>query len=178
MSEAIGTVFGAAMAWIVGYWTRELGREPRPGELEPYTRACWEHGRRVTGGDYLLSDTTLQSFARTVARFLTRYDAVLTPTLAQPPLPLGEMTSSDADPWRTARNSAPFIAFPAVVANITGAPAMSVPLHWSPAGLPVGVHFLGRPGAEATLFRLAGQLERARPWSGRAPAPPSSVGRA
>ncbi|GGP89894.1 hypothetical protein GCM10010278_80430 [Streptomyces melanogenes] len=169
MGGAIGTVYGAAMAWIVGYWSRELGRGPRPEELEPYTRAFWRRGLRVTGGDYLLAVTTLQSFARTVARFLTRYDAWLTPTLAQPPLALGEMTSTEEDPWRAARASAPFVAFPAVVANITGAPAMSVPLWWSSAGLPIGVHFLGRTGAEATLFRLAGQLEQARPWSRRVP---------
>ncbi|GAA4833080.1 hypothetical protein GCM10023235_04430 [Kitasatospora terrestris] len=79
------------------------------------------------------------------------------------------MTSTEDDPWRTARAGAPFVAFPAVVANLTGAPAMSVPLHWSPAGLPVGVHVLGRPGGEAALFRLAAQLEAARPWFGRTP---------
>ncbi|GAB7183925.1 hypothetical protein ATKI12_3756 [Kitasatospora sp. Ki12] len=169
VSDAIGTVFGAAMAWIVAYWTRELGRPPRPEELEPYTLASWEHGRRVSAGDYLLAVTTLQSFARTVAGFLTRYDLWLTPTLARPPLPLGEMTSTEDDPWRTARAAAPFVAFPAVVANLTGAPAMSVPLYHSATGLPIGVHVLGRPGGEATLLRLAGQLERARPWSRRAP---------
>ncbi|MDI2125483.1 amidase [Yinghuangia seranimata] len=169
VGEAIGTVYYAAMDWIVAYWTRELGRPPAPGELEPYTRAYWEHSRRVTGGDYLLAVTTLQAFARTVADFLTGYDAWLTPTLAQPPLLLGEMTSSEDDPWRTARNSSPFVAFPAIAANITGGPAMSVPLYWSREGLPIGVHFLGRVGDEATLFRLAGQLERARPWAGRVP---------
>ena len=62
------------------------------------------------------------------------------------------------------------MAYPAVVANITGNPAMSVPLWWSTAGLPIGVHFLGRFGDEATLFRLASQLEAARPWQSRAPA--------
>lgn len=169
VGEAIGTVYGAAMAWIIAYWTRERGRAPRPEELEPYTRAYGEHGRRVTGGAYLLAVTTVQAFARTVARFLTRYDAWLTPTLAQPPLRLGEMTSTEDDPWRTARAGAPFIAFPAVIANITGAPAMSVPLYWPEEGLPIGVHFLARTGAEATLFRLAGQLERARPWSHHTP---------
>ncbi|MER8046711.1 amidase family protein [Streptomyces sp. NPDC094032] len=139
VGTAIGTVYGAAVAWIVAYWTRELGRAPRPEELEPYTRASWERGRRVTGGDYLPAVTTLQSFARTVARFLARYDVWLTLALAQPPLPLGEITSAEEDPWRTARASAPFIAFPLVVANINGAPAMSVPLHRSHrAPAPVG----------------------------------------
>ncbi|WP_078910555.1 amidase [Streptomyces sp. NRRL S-87] len=169
VGRAIGTVYGAGVCWIVGYWIRVRGREPGTGELEPLTRAYWDLGRGVTGGDYLLAVTTLQSFARTVARFLTRFDAWLTPTLAQPPLLLGEMTSTPDDPLRAARHSAPFVAFPAVVANITGAPAMSVPLYWSAAGLPIGVHFLGRVGEEGTLLRLAGQLERVRPWEGRRP---------
>ncbi|MFF2195507.1 amidase [Streptomyces sp. NPDC058157] len=169
VGAAIGTVYGAGVSWIVGYWIRELGREPGPGELEPLTRAFWEHGRTVTGGDYLLAVTTLQAFARTVAAFLGRFDCWLTPTLAQPPLPLGLMTSTEDDPLRSLRSSGPFVAFPAVVANITGAPAMSVPLFWSDEGLPIGVHFLGRVGGEAVLLRLAAQLERARPWAGRRP---------
>jgi amidase len=79
------------------------------------------------------------------------------------------MVSTADDPWRAGRNSAPFVAFPAIVANITGAPAMSVPMFWSADGLPIGVHFLGRYGDDATLFRLAGQLERAAPWGNRWP---------
>ena len=67
------------------------------------------------------------------------------------------------------RNGGPFVAFPAVVANINGAPTMSVPLYWSPEGLPIGVHALGRFGDDALLFSLAGQLERARPWAHRWP---------
>ncbi|HVW42300.1 MAG TPA: amidase family protein, partial [Amycolatopsis sp.] len=90
--------------------------------------------------------------------------AWLTPTLAQPPVPLGHLTSTMDEPLRAAERGSRFVAFPAVVANITGAPAMSVPLYVSRAGLPIGVHFLGRAGDEATLFRLAGQLERANPW--------------
>ncbi|WP_426367328.1 amidase [Streptomyces sp. E-08] len=171
VGAAIGTVYGAGVSWIIAYWIRELGREPRRDELEPLTRAYWEHGVRLTGGNYLLAVTTLQGFARTVAHFLTRFDTWLTPTLAQPPLRLGEMTSTEDEPLRAADRSAPFVAFPAVVANITGAPAMSVPLYWSGSGLPIGVHFLGRVGDEATLLRLAAQLEHARPWADRHPDP-------
>jgi hypothetical protein len=83
---------------------------------------------------------------------------------------LGAMVSTRDDPWRMARVGGPFVAFPAIVANITGAPAMSVPLHWSPAGLPIGVHALGPTGADGSLLALAGQLERARPWAHRWPA--------
>ncbi|WP_369777253.1 amidase family protein [Streptomyces sp. R33] len=167
VGDAIGTAYGAYVSWILAYWIRELGREP-------LTRAYWEHGLRLTGGDYLLAVTTLQHFARTTARFLSPFDTWLTPTLAQPPLLLGEMTSTEDEPLRAAERSAPFVAFPAVVANITGVPAMSVPLYWSGSGLPIGVHFLGRVGDEATLLRLAAQLEHARPWADRRPDRPAT----
>ncbi|MFC0542920.1 amidase [Kutzneria chonburiensis] len=166
---AIGTVFNAATAWILAYWIRRVGREPRPGELEPLTVAYWDAGRQVSASDYLLAIETLQRFSRTVARFLTGVDLWLTPTMSEPPAPLGEITASPDDPLRAISRGARTVAYPAVIANITGNPAMSVPL-WSNAdGLPIGVHFLGRYGDEATLFQLAGQLERARPWAHRRP---------
>jgi amidase len=169
--EAIGTAFRAAVAWIVDYWVRRRGREPREGELEPLTRVWWEEARRVPAADYLLALDDLRAFARVVARFFAteRVDAWLTPTLSEPPVPLGEIVSTPAEPLRATERSRTFIGFPAVVANITGAPAMSVPLWWNAAGLPVGTHFLGRFGDEATLLRLASQLEQARPWAGRQP---------
>lgn len=173
--EAIGTVYDAGVVWIVRYWARLLGREPEPDELEPFTRALLEHGERVSGGELLLAVTDLQAFSRRVARIFADVDVWLWPTLAQPPLPLGVVVSTEEDPWRGNREAGDLLAFPLVVANITGQPAMSVPLHWSPSGLPVGTHFLGRFGEEATLLRLAAQLERARPWAGRCP-PPAAAG--
>jgi amidase len=167
--RAIGTVFDAALAWIMGYWIRRLGREPEPGEIGPGVAAAWEAGRQVTAGDYLLAIETLQRFARQVAHLLTDVDLVLTPTMSSPPLPLGEMVATDDDPWRAHRAAGQTVAYSAVVANITGNPAMSVPLFWNGDGLPIGVHFLGRFGDEATLFRLASQLETARPWADRHP---------
>ena len=78
-------------------------------------------------------------------------------------MPLGEIVSTVDEPLRATERSRSFLGFPAVVANITGAPAMSVPLYRNPGGLPIGVHFLGRFGDEATQLRLASQLEQARP---------------
>jgi len=166
---AIGTVFNAATAWIIGYWIRRVGRSPEAGELEPLTRAFWDMGRGVSAADYLLAIEDLQVVARRVAQFLTGVDLWLTPTLSAPPLPLGEMVSTDDEPLRGLERSGATVAYAGVVANITGNPAMSVPLWWNEAGLPIGVHFLGRFGDEATLFRLASQLETARPWADRVP---------
>ena len=128
-------------------------------ELEPSTRAWSDEGSRILAADYLLAVQDLQAFGRTVARFFREVDVWLTPTLGEPPLRHGEDHSGRA-----------FTAFPAWVANATGNPAMSVPLAWNPDGLPIGVHALARFGDEATLLRLASQLEEARPWSGRTPA--------
>jgi amidase len=167
--EAIGTMFMAATAWIIEYWTVRLGREPGPDELEPLTRAYYDRGRHVTAGAYLAAIEELQRMSRSIAAELEGYDALLTPTMSSPPLPIGEMTSTPEEPLRALERSGPTIAYAGVLANITGNPAMSVPLHWSDDGLPIGVHFLGRFGGEATLFRLASQLEAARPWADREP---------
>jgi amidase len=169
VGSAIGTIYRAGMAWVVDHWTRRVGRPPRDDELEPQTRAYLAGGRAIDAGRYLLAIEDLQTFARRVAQFMTGYDAWLTPTLAQPPVPLGELLPSDAEPHRAALAADAFAPFPAVVANITGAPAMSVPLYWAPSGLPIGVHFLGRYGDDAALFRLAAQLEQAHPWAYRRP---------
>jgi amidase len=164
--RAIGTVFSAAGAWIVGYWIRELGREPGPDDLEPCTRAYWQAGRRVTAGDYLLAIEELQRFARQVAQRFTDIDVLINPTMSAPPLPIGAMTSTDDDPWRAARVGGTTVAFAGVIANLTGNPAMSIPLWWNQDNLPIGVHALGRYGDEATLIRLASPA-RSRPTLGR-----------
>jgi amidase len=169
VGAAIGTVFVAATAWIVEYWSRRLGRAPSDGDLEPLTRAYWERGRQVSAAAYLLAIEDCQRFARVVARWLNGIDLWLTPTLSMPPAMVGEITSTADDPLRALRAGGATVAYAGVVANLTGNPAMSVPLWWNDAGLPIGVHFLGRYGDEATLLRAAGQLESARPWAHRRP---------
>ena len=144
------------------------GRALTEDQFEPLTWALYEMGRRVNGASYILAQTMLQRMSREIARFMQRYDVWLAPTLADPPLPLGSFDSPPGDPLAGLRRAQQFVPF-TPIANATGQPAMSVPLVWNAEGLPVGVHFFGRFGDEATLFRLAAQLEAARPWSARRP---------
>jgi amidase len=169
VGDAIGTMINAALAWIVAYWVRVLGREPEPQELEPATWALREAGDAVAAATYLQAVEELQRFTRRFAGFLGGYDVWLTPTLSTPPLPIGEMTSTPDDPVRNLVRGGETIRYAGVIANVTGNPAMSVPLAWNRDGLPIGMHFLAPFGDEATLFRLAGQLEAAQPWADRWP---------
>jgi amidase len=167
--EAIGTVFTSATAWIIDYWVRRLGREPDADELEPLTRAYWDIGKQVCAAGYLRAIEVLQRYARRVAQFFAGYDVFLTPTMSAPPLAIGQMVSTDEAPFQALEVSSRTVAYSGVIANLTGNPAMSVPLHWTDEDLPIGMHVLGRFGDEATLLRLAGQLEQARPWADRRP---------
>ncbi len=170
VGAAIGTMISAAAAWAMRYWIRHLGREPGDGEIEPLNRALWQAGEQVTAGQWLLAVGDVQRFSRRVARFFTGFDAFLTPTMSSPPLPIGTMVSTPDDPWRSLQVSGQTVRYAGIVANLTGNPAMSVPLWWNDDGLPIGVHVLGRFGDEATLIRLAAQFEAAQPWAGRRPA--------
>jgi amidase len=170
IGAAIGTIFCAATAWIVAYWTDRLGRAPGEHDLEPLTRAYWDRGREVSAAAYLRAQERCQRFARSVAHFLDGLDVWLTPTLSTPPERIGAITSTPDEPMRALQVGGRTVAYAGVVANITGNPAMSVPLYWNGDDLPIGVHFLARYGDEATLFRLAAQLETARPWADRRPA--------
>ena len=105
---------------------------------------------------------------RVAGRFFNRYDVLITPTLCEPPYRLGVLNMSNNDPQAYLRALLGTIAFTSLF-NTAGNPAMSVPLHWSADGLPIGVQFAASFGDEATLFRLAAQLEAARPWADRRP---------
>jgi amidase len=144
------------------------GRTPSRDQFEPLTWALYEMGRQQSASSYLLSLTFLQRVARNIGRFFLKYDVWLTPTLSEPPVPLGTFESPPENPLQGLRRAETFVPF-TPICNATGQPAMSVPLYWNAEGIPVGVHFIGRFGEEATLFRLAAQLESARPWAGRRP---------
>jgi amidase len=160
--------------WSVGNATdhdivaSRIGRPPRRDELEITTWELVERGRQVTAVQLVRAVDLIHSATRAIAPFFQKYDAWLTPTLAQPPLPLGVLNQSygGADEWwRFDLSFNPWNS----IANLTGNPAMSVPLAWSAGGLPIGLLFTGRYGDEAALFRLAGQLERAHSWADRVP---------
>lgn len=139
----------------------------REGELRPLTRWLRERGRAASALDLAGAISAVQAAARTAITATAAYDAVLVPTLAAPPVPLG-FFRDDADPaaeFEAMKRWTPFTA----PYNVTGQPAISLPLHWSDEGLPIGVMLVGRPADEATLLQLAAQLEAARPWSHRLP---------
>jgi amidase len=145
------------------------GSMPAPDQFEPLTRALAENGRKHTAAALLISFGLLEMTSQGIAQFHETYDVWLTPTLGEPPVPLGTFDDSPpGDPMRAFDRAGDFVPF-TPVQNATGQPAMSVPLYWNAEGLPIGAHFVGRYGDEATLFRLAAQLEEARPWVGRRP---------
>ncbi|HEX7969712.1 MAG TPA: amidase [Stellaceae bacterium] len=148
---------------------KTLGREPRPEDVETHTWTAAEFGRQVTGSDYAKAIRVQHQTGRVIGRFFANYDILITPTMCRPPHKLGVLAMTGTDPKSYRDAILATIAFTQPF-NTSGNPAMSVPLHWSREGLPVGVQFAAGFGEEATLFRLASQLEAAQPWTERRPA--------
>ena len=186
VEEADPAVEGEAMApafltlsaanTVVNLGSHPDKKSPAPGEIENVTRAMYERGQRVNGADYVKAINTAHRLGRQTAAFFADYDVLLTPGLAGPAAKLGwiDMMLEDADEyWRRVFEFSPFTVW----FNLTGQPAIMLPLGMSSEGLPMGTQFVARFGDEATLFRLAAQLEAARPWFGRKPAlaAPSAV---
>ena len=169
MTECFITIWTIGVAWTVDAMARLTGRTVTSDTVEPLTWALAEAGRQRSGADYLAAVQGTQMIARAIATFMQEWDVLLTPVLAEPPPPLGTFDAAPDNPLAGFMRAAEYVPF-TPLANATGQPAMSVPLSWNAAGLPVGAHFMGRFGDEATLFRLAAQLEAARPWAERRPA--------
>jgi len=139
-----------------------------PELLTPFNRDLAASARRSSAADYAKAVLDLQTAARRIVAFWNELDIVLTPTLARPPVPIGWQEEGVPGAIEQLHRNTVFTPFTAI-ANLTGLPAMSLPLHWNDDGLPVGVQAIGPPAGEAQLLRLAAQLEEARPWSGRRP---------
>jgi amidase len=145
-----------------------VGRDPTPEDVEPLTWMLWERARTQDTISFLNAMTRLQGVARALVSFLAPYDVVLTPALAQRPLAIGEVHGCGEDPWDHFQRSGHFTPYTAIV-NVTGQPAISLPLYHGDDGLPTAVHLIAPPAREEVILQLAVQLEQALPWAGRRP---------
>ncbi len=161
------TLLASGVAWALADWARRLDRELSSEHFEPFVWAFSERGRVLSAADYLLALQDVQRQVRALCEFFVPHDLWLTATLGQPPVPLGTLVYRD-DPFEFRRRMARFSPY-TYISNASGQPAISVPLHWTEDGLPVGLHFLARHGEEAVLLRLAAQFESAKPWIDRRP---------
>jgi amidase len=160
-----GANFAAGMRRMIG----EIGREPQGDDFEGLTWASWKGGQRAGGMDAMADMQTLRVLARQALQLYERYDVFLTPTLAAPPPKLGYLSPVLNAPRDIGRRNGEFFSYPGP-ANMTGQPSISLPLAWSSDGLPMGMMFTARYADEATLFRLAAQLEKEAPWKDKHPA--------
>jgi amidase len=199
LREAFMVLYLTDAAHVIAAFAEKLGRGPRTHEMEPVTWVLWCLGREISGTALIAAIARAQEAQWAMTRFHDTYDILVSPVLAAPPPRLGSSHVSGLEralirifhrvllphlTWmirpRTWREACEWVGYPQLV-NMTGAPAMSVPLHWTPEGLPVGIHMSAGYGSEALLFQLAAQLEAAAPWAQRrppavAPASPQAEG--
>lgn len=156
-------------------WVRNallrLGRDLQQGDIEGVARGAVAYAKTISGADYLEAVEMIHAYGRQMAVFFENYDILLSPTLAEPPPKIGRFahTTEDYVAYRTGSDGifahSPFTA----AFNASGQPAVSIPLHWNSAGLPIGVHLAARFGADTQLMALCAELERARPWFNHVP---------
>ena len=168
MREAFLTVINVSIARTLADAAKTLGREVAEKDVEPVTWSMNQAGKRTDVIAYSRAIAATHQVGLAMARFHEKYDVILSPALAKPPVPLGVLSLSPENMAVFGKEITEFGPYTALY-NVTGQPSMSVPLHWTPDGLPVGVMFSARFGDEATLFRLAAQLEKAKPWASRKP---------
>jgi amidase len=169
LSELFGLVFSNHIALSIAYSAIVAGREPTADDMEPMSWAIFSMIRKLGAVEGMGAAVRLQAFARRLVAFLAPYDALLTPALAERPLPLGTLDTAAPEPMSTFTRSGLFTPFTPVF-NASGQPGISLPLFEGEDGLPLGVQLVGRPAGEGALLALAVQLEEARPWAGRRPA--------
>jgi amidase len=161
----------SGVAFSLRYWERRTGRAIAAEAVEPVTWALAEQGRAHSAAAYLEAMEYAQAGTRRAAAWWEEgHDLLLTPTMAVPPGEIGTMGSGadDEDPLMPIVRATPYAVFTAGF-NVSGQPAISLPLHWSDAGLPIGVQLVARYGREDLLIRIASQLEQAAPWAERRP---------
>ena len=187
LSKAFLVLIAAETAADIRGAAESMRRTPRPRDFEPGTWMLAQIGRKFRADELAGAVHRIRAAGRELAAWFEARDAFLTPTLASPPLRIGALDQKPAEKLalavlrafpsgvamrklldQLAEQAFEFAAF-TPLANLTGQPAISVPMHWNEAGLPIGAHFFGRFGDEGTLLRLAAQLEQAQPWAARCP---------
>jgi amidase len=160
--------FGPMLSVITMIGGELRGREATAEDVEPLTWVMWEHARATDSVAFLAALGRLQAVGRSLVSFLNTFDVVLTPALAQRPVQVGEINGLGPDPWDHFQRSGYFTPYTAIC-NVTGLPAISLPLYEGEDGLPLGVQLIGRPLGEGELLSLSTQLEAAQPWAERTP---------
>jgi len=171
--ELFTASFGPAICTQIAFASLIAGREPTAEDMEPLSWAIWELCRGITSTQALTAEMQLMGFARANVAWTAQYDALLTPALAEAPVTIGTIDPMSANPMRAFTRSGHFTPFTAT-SNVSGSPAVSLPLFERPAddpapGVPLGVQLIGQPADEGALLALAAQLEAAAPWADRRP---------
>ncbi|HYV60853.1 MAG TPA: amidase [Acidimicrobiia bacterium] len=162
-------IYASAITRDLERWSARLGRTLEPTDLDPINALNVEMGRALTGAQYLAALETAQAWSRQVAAWWSDgNDILVTPTLPDPPPRLGELAPDADDVMAVLPRMGSYASFTSLF-NITGQPAISLPLHWTADGLPIGVQLVAAYGREDVLIRLASQLEQAQPWASRRP---------
>jgi len=172
LSDDIGAnfspIWASGLTMVVDLIAKATGKTPAREEFQGLTWSLYQYGKTITAAQYQLCWTNLQRLSRQVAAWQEPYDAWITPVLATPPMNIGTVNFEETDLTKAWAQIASYVPFTALQ-NITGQPAISLPLGWSQSGLPIGVQFVGRFGEEHLLLQLAAQIEKAEPWSKKRP---------
>jgi amidase len=166
LRELFGVVFSNHIALSIAYSATIAGREPTAEDMEPMSWAIFSMIKQLGAVEGMAAAVQLQAFARRLVAFLSPYDALLTPALAERPLPLGTLDTAAPEPMSTFTRSGLFTPFTPIF-NADGQPGIAVPLFEGEDGLPLGVQLVGGAAGEGALLALAAQLEAAQPWAGR-----------
>ena len=166
MIPSFMALWGANLAAGIDTVAGLTGQTPSEDLFEGLTWGLYQAGKRVSASEYLIAKHVMNTASRETARFHQTYDAWLSATLGAPPVKLGNFDMEERDPQRSFAPIIDYVPFTAMQ-NVTGQPAINLPLHWNGEGLPVGVQFVGRFGDELGLLRLAAQIEQAAPWASR-----------
>jgi amidase len=161
--------FGPAVSLGISYGELLAGRPPAEDEIEPLSRAIHEQSQTLTSVGYLGAIAQLQAVARGLVAFFAGYDLLLTPALAERPLEIGDCDGLGDEPLADLARSGRFTPFTSLF-NVTGQPAITVPVGFGEDSLPTSVQIVGKPLGEDTLLQVAAQMEAARPWAQHRPA--------